>query len=186
MKWKSRLSEYQNVLTDIRRKFLYQLTNLSFVRYSEDVHRTIIDEKQAPNYIATLQNQPKDLLYTLSLDWTYHNVEENKTKLTLPVTLYFRPFATLPVCNNFGAKYSKWKNKKHLQIAANASIVSSSSLVNSVFSSRPITVAKLEYYSYISLIRNAAINDLGNVINDDLILSPDGCRPNAKSSVKIP
>ena len=195
VKLKSRLVEYQNVLTYIRRKFLYQLTNMSFVRYNKDVHRIIIDEKQAPNYIATLQNQSKDVINTLILNWTYQNVEENKTDLTLPVTRYFRPFATLPVCNNFGAKYSKWKNKvmcnateekKQLQIAANASIVNSSSLTNSVVNSRLFTVAKLEYYSYISLIRHAAINYLGYVINDDLILSPDGCRPNAKSSVEIP
>ena len=193
---KSRLEQYQNELADIRWKFLYKVTNMSFVRSSKVViHRPIIDEKQAPNYIATLLNQSKDVIYTLILNWTYHNIEDKKTNSVLPVNLYFKPFATLPVCNNFGAKFSKWKDKvtcniseekKQLQFALNVSILNSSIFENSVVSLRPFTVAKLDYYSYISLVQNVVINDLGNVISDDFIVLPDGCRPNANSKIKIP
>ena len=191
---KSRLEEYQNELTDVRWKFLYQLTNMSFVLSSKDVHRTIIDEKLSHDYIATLLNQSKEVLHTLILDWTYYNVKDKKTYSVLPVNLYYKPFATLPVCNNFGAR-SMWKNKvscniteekNQLQIAANTLNVKRASFNNSVVNSSPFVFTKLEYKSYISLIPNAVINEAGNVINGDLIIMSQGCRPHAKANMTIP
>ena len=189
MNWRDRLREFQDSLSVIRRGFVCRSTNVSLIYNSKDLLNmtTIIDEKQI-DFVAKLKNQ--STIYTTFLDWAYYSVLEKKLFSLLPVKFYFKPFATPPVCDNFVTWLSKWKEIVSCNVTEEKQQLLSSKnkfyWENSAAMLHPFIATNLEFYSYISLIHNAVINDVGYVINSNFTILPGGCRPQPNYNVKVP
>ena len=168
--WKQRLKEYQDALTVIRYKFKSQGTNESAMEPLKN--RTVIDEKE-PGFINRLLNQSE--IYSYLYEWTYYDVRKQNLQVTLPVQHYFKPFASPPVCDNFVSWLSQWKNIISCNISEEMRQLTTSN-VTSIVGRRPFVVAESKFYSYISIIRNAVVNVFGNVIHNEVIIIPKGCR----------
>ena len=179
--WRTRLIELQNTLSRIRLNFksksLNKLTISRLEKKAVFFNRTVISGKEIDyiGRIAMLHNQSD--IQSYYYDWTYYNVEENKTDTALPVQRYFKPFATSPVCDNFISWWTAWWKKvvscnssEERQLLTSTNV---SNMENAVSAHPFFNVSKLS--TYINLIRNATITEIGSVLTDKFIILSGSC-----------
>ena len=161
----TRMNTFQNLLAHYRYRQLNFVQNNDWIQLKS--YREIVDGNYV-QYIYRLLDRPT--VTVIGVNWT-----EDSSKDVLPIQRYFKPLASAPFCDRL--KCWEWEEL----ISCNSSIVlnynSEFHIEETLGAIFPKNYAVSEFFSYVSIVAFAAINNLGSVASDQLTILPATCRP---------
>ena len=185
IEWANRLISFQSKIERLRNELLTQNLNESFLLTQSKRRSHNADEiyEKDGDFIEKLRSRRE--ITHISVSWLHTDTHDKYIGHVLPIQQhYFKPFATEPICESYLSAspgwYRHWKNIMSCNMSSLQYHISAANLTDTLGKEIKHRSPSYAYhlnqlYSYVSIVKNAYVNKIGDVINGDVIIRPISC-----------